>query len=179
VSSSPLVSIAVTPASSNVPVTIETPFTAIGTFGDGSTQDLTASVKWAAAPASVATVSNVGGAIGVATGVSVGKATISAVFAAQIGTAMLNVTNATLTSIAVAPDSPHISSGGAEQFGATATFSDGTTQSITNQAVWTSSNVGVAVINASGLATSAGPSGTTTIKATLNGVNDATVLTVN
>jgi len=59
VSSSPLVSIAVTPASSSVPVTIETIFTAIGTFGDGSTQDLTASVKWEAAPASVATVSNV------------------------------------------------------------------------------------------------------------------------
>jgi trimeric autotransporter adhesin len=179
VSSSPLVSIAVTPASTNDPVTIETPFTAIGTFGDGSTQDLTASVKWAAAPASVATVSNVGGAIGVATGVSVGKATISAVFAAQVGTAMLNVTNATLTSIAISPDNPHISSGGAEQFSATATFSDGSTQNITNQAVWTSSSVGVAVVNAFGLATSAGPSGTTTIKAALNGVNDTTVLTVN
>ena len=179
VSSSPLVSIAVTPANSQVPVTIETIFTAIGTFGDGSTQDLTASVKWAAAPASVATVSNVGGSIGVATGVSVGKATISAVFAAQIGTAMLNVTDATLTSILISPNNPQISRGGSEQFVATGTFSDGTTQNISDQAAWTSSSVGVAVINTTGLATSAGPSGTTTIKAALNGVNDTTVLTVN
>jgi hypothetical protein len=179
VSSSPLVSIAVTPASSSVPVTIETILTAIGTFGDGSTQDLTASVKWEAAPASVATVSNVGGSIGVATGVSVGEATISAVFAAQIGTAMLNVTDATLTSIVISPTSPQISSGGSEQFVATGIFSDGTTQNISDQAAWTSSNVGVAVINATGLASSAGPSGSATIKAALNGVNDTTVLTVN
>ena len=177
VSSSPLVSLAVTPATTSVPLTIQIPFTAIGTFGDGSTQDLTQSVKWSATPASVATISNVGGSIGFATGLSVGNATITAVFAAKTGTASLNVTNATLSSILVSPNNPHINSGTSEQFVATATFSDGTSLNITNQAAWTSSDVNVAVINATGLATSAG-TGTTTIKALLNGVNDTTVLTV-
>ncbi len=157
--------------------TIETPFTAIGTFGDGSTQNLTQSVQWTAAPASVATISNVGGSIGVATGVSVGTATITAIFGGQIGTASLNVTNATLSSITITPNNPHISAGGSEQFVATGNFSDGSTQNITDQAIWTSSNVNVAVINATGLANSAS-TGTTTIKAALNGVNDTTVLTV-
>ncbi len=177
VSSSPLVSIAVLPATSSVPETIETQFTAIGTFGDGSTQDLTQSVQWTAAPASVATISNVGGSIGVATGLAVGNATITAIFAGKNGTASLTVTNATLNSITISPNDPHISSGSSEQFVATGNFSDGTSQNITDQATWTSSNVSVAVVNASGLATSAG-AGTTTIKASLNGVNDTTVLTV-
>jgi trimeric autotransporter adhesin len=177
VSSSPLVSLAVMPGTASVPETIETPFTAIGTFGNGSTQDLTESVQWTAAPASVATISNVGGSIGVATGVSVGNATITAIFAAQVGTASLSVTNATLTSIAITPANPHISSGDTEQFVATGNFSDGSTQNISDQVTWTSSNVGVAVINATWLATSAG-TGTTTIKAALNGVTDTTVLTV-
>ncbi len=178
VSSSPLVSLAVMPGTASVPETIETPFTAIGTFGDGTTQDLTESVQWTAAPASVATISNVGGSIGFATGVSVGNATITAVFAGKTGTASLKVTNATLTSITIAPANPHISQGGTEQFVATGNFSDGTTQNISDQATWTSSEVNVAVINATGLATSAGTTGTTTIKAALNGVTDTTVLTV-
>jgi trimeric autotransporter adhesin len=178
VSSSPLVSLTVTPGTTSVPETIQLGFTATGTFGDGSTQDLTGSVAWTAAPAAVATISNVGGSNGVATGVSVGKATIAAVFAAQEGTASLNVTNATLTSIAISPNNPHIGAGASEQFVATGTFSDGTTQNITDQVAWTSSSVNVAVINATGLATSAGTAGTSTIKAVLNGVNDTTVLTV-
>lgn len=177
VSSSPLVSLAVMPGTASVPETIETSFTAIGTFGDGSTQDLTQSVQWTAAPASVATISNVGGSIGIATGVAVGNATITAIFAAQVGTASLSVTNATLTSITISPGNPQIGAGGTQQFVATGNFSDGTTQNITNQVTWTSSNVNVAVINAVGLATSAG-TGTTTVKAALNGVTDTTVLTV-
>jgi len=39
---------------------------------------------------------------------------------------MLNVTDATLTSIAISPTGPQISSGGSEQFVATGIFSDGT-----------------------------------------------------
>jgi hypothetical protein len=177
VSASPLVSIAVVPSSSSVPETIQTSFSAIGTFADGSTQDLTQSAKWTASPSTVATISNVGGRVGVATGVSVGTATITAVFAAQVGTASLTVTNATLSSITVTPNNPHISAGAVEQFTATGTFSDGTSLNITNQATWTSTNVQVAVINDVGVAISAG-TGTTTIKAALNGVNDTTVLTV-
>jgi trimeric autotransporter adhesin len=178
VSASPLVSLAVTPGTASVPETIEFAFTAIGTFGDGSTQDLTGAVAWTATPASVATISNVGGTNGVATGVSAGSANIAAVFAAQEGTATLNVTNATLTSIAITPNNPHIGAGGTEQFIATGTFSDGTTQVVTGQVTWTSSDVSIAVINASGLASSTGKSGTATIKAVLNSVNDTTVLSV-
>ena len=45
--------------------------------------------------------------------------------------------------------------GATQQFTATGTYSDGTTQNLTTQAVWASSDTNVAAISASGLATTA------------------------
>jgi uncharacterized protein YjdB len=64
---------------------------------------------------------------------------------------------------------------------ATGTFSDGSTQDITTQATWTSSNRTVAVISNAlgneGLVTALA-AGTTTLTATFNGVSGSTGLTV-
>ena len=49
---------------------------------------------------------------------------------------------ATLSSIAVTPANPTISAGGAQQFTATGTFSDNSTQNLTNSATWSSTNTG-------------------------------------
>src|SRR5205823_2729323 len=57
------------------------------------------------------------------------------------------------------------------------TYSDSTTQDITSQATWTSSNTPVATVNAAGLASTAS-AGATTISAALTGVTGSTVLTV-
>ena len=71
-----LASIAVTPASSSIPSGTTDPFTAIGTFTDNSTQNLTSQVNWSSSAASVATVSDASGSQGVATGVAQGTSTI-------------------------------------------------------------------------------------------------------
>ena len=83
----------------------------------------------------------------------------------------------TLKSIAVTPTNSNIVIGATQQFTATGTYSDGSTQNITSQAAWTSSNTGVATINAAGLATGIS-TGATTISATLAGVVGSTTLTV-
>ena len=83
----------------------------------------------------------------------------------------------TLTSIAVTPVNSTIERGVTQQFTATGTYSDGSTQDLSNQATWTSSNTGVATINTGGLATGVA-AGTTTISATLAGVSGNTVLAV-
>ncbi|MGC1660568.1 MAG: LamG-like jellyroll fold domain-containing protein, partial [Candidatus Acidiferrales bacterium] len=76
----------------------------------------------------------------------------------------------TLVSIAVTPVGPSITQGSAEQFSATGTFSDSSTQNLTATAVWTSSNTAVATIGTStGLATGVA-AGTTQINATFGGV---------
>ena len=103
--------------------------------------------------------------------------TISAAFAGQSATTTLTVTTATLNSIAVTPPSPTINLGASQLFAAQGTFSDGSVVNITVQVAWSSSDVTVATIKANGLASSASQ-GTTTIQATLNGVNGTAILTV-
>ncbi|HKE93983.1 MAG TPA: Ig-like domain-containing protein, partial [Povalibacter sp.] len=82
----------------------------------------------------------------------------------------------TLTSIAVTPGNSSAVAGTTVQFGATGTYSNGTTQSL-GTVTWTSSAAGVATINASGLATGTGP-GSATITATSGSISGSTGLTM-
>ena len=177
VESTALTAITVLPSNLTVPEEISANLTALGTFADGSTQNLTSAVTWTSSSPSVAIVSNTPGTIGQVTGVGPGSSTVAALFAGQVGSATLQVTNATLTALAILPNSPSIALGASENFVAKGTFSDGTILDLSSQVVWSSSNVNVAVINPQGLATSAS-AGTTTITASLNGVNTTNVLTV-
>lgn len=178
VQSSPLQSIVITPAGVSVPEDMGVGLTATGQFGDGSTQNLTNTVTWTCTPSSIATVSTVPGFQGTVTGVAPGAATVTAVFAGVVGTSTVNTTDATLNAIVVTPANPGITLGATQQFTATGQFSDGTSLNLTRQVMWTSSDVGFAVINASGLANSVA-AGMTTITATLNGVSGSTKLTVH
>jgi Domain of unknown function (DUF4082)/Domain of unknown function (DUF1929)/Bacterial Ig-like domain (group 2) len=82
-----------------------------------------------------------------------------------------------LSSIAVTPSNPTVTVGGTQQFTATGTYSDASTQNLTSQVTWNSSNTGAATVTAGGLAT-AGATGTTTISAALGSVTGSTSLTV-
>ncbi|MGA9977860.1 MAG: Ig-like domain-containing protein [Candidatus Sulfotelmatobacter sp.] len=178
VASSTLASIQVSPASATVAEQTGTQFNAVGIFADDTTQNLTGSVTWTSSPASVATVSNASPTKGLATGISAGNATITALFAAQSGAASLTVTDATLSSITITPATADIALDGTQQFTATGNFSDGGTENLTDQVTWTSSDVSVATIKADGLASPAS-AGTTIITATMNGVHGTATLTVN
>jgi len=133
----------------------------IGTFADGTTQDLTQNAVWSSSAPAIATV---GSASGIVKGLSPGAVTITAKFGSLTpATIALNVTTATLTSVAISTPSPTINLGGSSQFKAVASFSDGSTQVVTTFANWSSSNTSVAVIDSNGLATTAGTLGSTTI----------------
>ncbi len=86
-------------------------------------------------------------------------------------------TAATLQSIAVTPANPTIPAGATQQFTATGTYSDSSTQNLTSQVTWASTSAAVATINATGLATGVS-AGTTTISATSGSVSGSTTLTV-
>jgi uncharacterized protein YjdB len=177
VESSTLVSIQITPTSAQIPVGVRTSFAAIGTFSNGNTLDLTSAAVWTSASSSIATISNISGSYGQATGVQPGNTQITAAFGGQVGTATLTVTNATLNSISVTPTSASISVGATQQFAALGTFSDGSNINLTFQAKWSSSSPNIATVNSVGLATAVS-SGSATIQATLNGVNGSATLTV-
>jgi uncharacterized protein YjdB len=173
VTSSALVSIAITLANARVAEKTAALFKATGTFADGSVQNLTTSVQWGSNNQTVATI---GAQSGILTALTPGSTSVTAVYGLITGQTSVTVTNATLVSITITPSSATVNSGGSVSFSATGKFSDGTTQNLIN-ASWSSSNPSVAIISNFGLATSSGV-GTSTISATLNGVTGTAVLTV-
>jgi uncharacterized protein YjdB len=168
-----LQSIAVTPANPSIAKGTTQQFTATGTYSDNSTQDLTTQVTWASSTTSVATISSGG----LATGAGLGTTTVSAAQGGITGSTGLTVTAATLQSIAVTPTNPSIAKGTTQQFAATGTYSDMSTQDLTTQVTWASDTTGVATISSGGLATAVAV-GTANISAALGGVTGSTVLTV-
>jgi Bacterial Ig-like domain (group 2) len=169
-----LSSIAVTPANPNIAKGLTDQFTATGKYSDGSTQDITSSVSWFSLTTSVATISSAG----LAKGVGLGSSTIQATLGSITGSTILGVSAATLASIAVTPANPSIAKGAIQQFTAAGTFSDASTQNITNSATFTSSKTAVATISTSGLATGVA-SGSSTIQAASGSITGTTTLTVN
>lgn len=84
----------------------------------------------------------------------------------------------TLKSVSVSPSSATIALGGTVQFVATATYSDGSTATVTSEASWSASPASIANVNASGLASAASP-GATVISAVYNGITGAANLAVS
>ncbi len=176
-----LESIAVTPSVATIATGTQQQFIAMGSFTDGSTQELNANVDWASSNTTVATVGNDAAEGGLAKAAEAGTTTISATQDGIRGEASLTVTTAELVSIAVTPAAPSIATGTQQQFTATGTYADDTTQDLTDNAVWSSSNEDVASIaNADGQQglASSNQQGTTTITATLSGISGSTELTV-
>jgi 6-phosphogluconolactonase (cycloisomerase 2 family) len=176
-----LVSIAVTPVNPSIPAGLTVPFTATGTYSDGTTQDLTGAAMWNSANPAVATITNTPTSSGIATGVAAGTSIITATVGNIVSAppVTLNVTAAQLVSIAVTPANPTIVNGATEQFVATGTYTDGAPQVITTSVTWTSGTTTVASISngagppsTQGLATAASPS-TTLITATYHGTTIA------
>jgi len=135
-------------------------------------------VTWSSSSATVAIISNAVGSYGLATSSGQGTATITATSGTMSKSAAITVGQATISSIAVTPSSIAVFLGYGEQFSAMATFSDSSTQDITQSALWTSSVPSVATINSSGYATSIS-TGTTTVSATFGSMSAGATLVVN
>jgi urocanate hydratase len=181
VTAATLVSIAVTPAAPSIAKGTSQQFVATGTYTDATAQIITDSVTWDSATAATATISNAAASTGLASGVAMGTSVITATMGAVHGMTTLTVTAATLMSIAVTPATPSIAKGATQQFVATGTYSDASTQILTNVATWVSATPATATIdsagNVRGLATSLA-AGTTVISATRTGVTGMATLTV-
>jgi len=180
-----LVSVAVTPTTPSIALGLTQQFVATGTYSDTSQQDITDAVTWSSTATGVATVSNAGGSEGLATSLSVGATTISALHPGSglNDATTLTVTAAVLVSVAVTPATPSIALGTTQQFVATGTYSDASFVDLTTSVTWSSATPATATISnaggTEGLATSvaAGTSMITALDAG-SGLNDAVTLTV-
>ncbi len=153
-----VVSFVITPAQASIPINGAQQYTAIQTFADGSTRDVTATSAWTSADLTggpgVATILQTG----LATGKAMGQSTITAKYLDRTGTALLTVNSATSVSFVVTPASASVPVTGTQQFTAIETFSDGTTINRTAASTWTAVNVplggaAIAAVLPSGLAT--------------------------
>ena len=175
VTSATLSSISVTPSSPSIVAGATQPFTATGTFSNGTQQNLTTSVTWSSSAPSVATIAS----SGVASSIASGQSTITATLGTVSGTASLTVTTATLAAIQITPQSPIATIGSGQQFSATGIYSDGSSGDVTASATWSSSASTVATMSTSsqGQAVSTG-TGATRISASYGALAASTTLTV-
>jgi hypothetical protein len=122
-------------------------FIATGHYSGGGTQDLTTQVQWGSGTPSVATVSNLAGSKGLATGSAPGMSSISASLNGVTGATTLTVTAATLNAISVIPADTNLAAGANLQYHAIGSYSDTTTQDITTLVEWEVSAGGFVTIS--------------------------------
>lgn len=169
-----ITAIQISPASANIPVGGTQQFSAIATYSDASTENVTSTVTWTSTNPGVVTIS----ASGLAKGIAPGSGAVKASIGTVSGSVSLTITPKVPTAIKVMPSTASIAAGSTQQFSATASYSDGSTANVTNVVAWTSGNASVATINPSGLA-KAISQGSTAITASLNGINGTASLAVS
>jgi hypothetical protein len=139
---------------------------AMATYSDGSTADVTTLATWASSNTNALTVgAHTGVVIPVA---SSGGSNITATFDGAVGgPAHVDVDSATASSVTITPAAATVTQGGTQQFIATASVTDGSTCDVTYApwTVWQSSAPTVATVSSTGLATGVG-AGSATVQAT-------------
>jgi hypothetical protein len=138
---------------------------AIGTFTDGSRQDLTDAVHWSSQDPGFTTASDDPGIPGIATGVghrgvlsgnAAGTATINASSPPISGSTIVEVSSATLQNLTIKPANGIVTLGQPQQLKVVGTFSDGSSQDVTSSVQWLSLNPDIAIVNPGGLAYTTG-----------------------
>jgi len=173
VGSAALLRIDINPNSSSLPLGESEPLTAVGTFSDGTVQNLTTVATWNSSQSSVASV-NTSGTVAAKT---LGTATITAVSASVTGTASLTVSAPVIVGVSINPAQSSLLIGATGQLQALATFSDGSTQDVTATATWISGSPNVVGAGDDGVVTTE-MVGTATIQAADSGFTGTAILTV-
>src|SRR5271166_5839009 len=168
-----LVSITVSPNSSSLPVGESEQLTATGNLSDGTTQNLTQSARWSSSKPTIASVNSSGS---VATN-AVGTDTISATVASVTGSASLTVTSAVVVALNIVPAALTMVLESDHQLQAIGTFSDGTTQNMTGNVAWSSTEPNIGSVSNGGLVI-ASQVGSTTILAVGSDLTASASLTV-
>jgi len=172
VTNATLVSLGIAPSNSSMPANAEKQFTAIGTFSDNSTQDLTLSVLWTTSNPAVATITDTGAV----TSFTTGSTTITAASGTVSRSTTLTVSTAKLVSITISPANARVERHTSLLFTATGVYSDGSTSSLPIVS-WHSSKPQFANMRSTGIL-HAKKSGTLTLSATALGVTGTTTVTI-
>lgn len=176
-----LLSLRISSPNQTVPLAVFQQFSAIGSFNDGNTQDITSSVVWSSSNPAVATISNTSATHGLVSDIGQGTTTITATSGSINNSTQLTFTAPAPASLVVTPAVALLQQAGTTQLSASLVFTNGSTQDVTQSATWTTSDPTIATV---GNGTSAGSvtavgSGVTSIIAASGSFNNSATLTVN
>ena len=168
----PVASVTVTPTTASITVGHTAQLSATTLDSSGATLS-GRSMTWATSDGSIATVS----ATGLVTGVGAGTATVTATSEGQVGTATVTVAPSTVAvaTVTMSKTSATLATGQTLQLVATAKDASGNT--LTGRTTtWSSSSASVASVSSSGLVQAISV-GSTSVKATIDGVSGTTAVT--
>jgi hypothetical protein len=142
-----LQSLAIAPSGLELTVGTSGRFTVTAAFQDGSTQDVTVNSDWTSSLDTTASVDNSGLAKGRVRGVAAtaGPVTISVGYGSLIVKAPVTVKTRTATVLTISGN-PAMAVGNQIRFTATATYSDGFVQNVTEDATWSTDKPNVATL---------------------------------
>ncbi|MDO2949802.1 beta strand repeat-containing protein [Aeromonas simiae] len=147
---------------------------AVAILEDNSTVDISTQASWSSSDSTVATVDT----SGTVKGIAAGKATINAALKGVKASTSLTISNATVAKLHIIPTSATLAIGTRTSFKAIATLSDNTTQDVTTQVNWSSSDEQVLTINAQGVATAVAR-GNALIRAAIQGISHEVAIEVS
>ena len=119
---------------------------AMAVYSNSKSQNVTGQAQWSSSNTSVANILKSGNFIGVASALKPGKTTITAKFKGKTASTQLTVVNPELLSVQVTPAAWTMAVGMPMQFQAVALFSDDSSQNVTFQSDWTSTNYKIAQV---------------------------------
>ncbi len=174
-----LSSIEIQPTNPAIAAGYQQVFSATGIFSDQSTQDFTQLVSWYSSNPESAGIDNRKNFKGIATSFKPGIAEVSAKYQQLSVSTQFNVNDATLLNIEVEPAGLNLVHGLQQQFTATAYYSNGSQQLVTDQVQWLSSNKQVSYVTGEkpGLF-KANVEGDTKIIASLDNISSFSAMTV-
>lgn len=142
------ISFTIVPFNSSILKTTSQQYAAIQLDQNGKLSDISDKVTWQSNDNTIASIDS----SGVATGINEGDAEISATLGNMQQTVSLNVHNKNVLSLIVSPPTGITLVGLSKPFAAELLFSDFTTQDVTANALWSSSDEAVGTIDSNGLA---------------------------
>lgn len=134
----------ITPQTKSLAKGLEQQFVAEADFSDGSSMNVTDSTTWTSTDPSVVAIDSEGLATAMAVG---GPVTIDADFQGFMDSASVTVTEAQLQAVEVTPANSSLADGTSKNFFATAVYTDDTSEDVTSQANWTSSDRSIADVS--------------------------------
>ncbi len=179
-----LSSVQISPDAPALVVGTQTQLQATAIYSDGSQNDVTTQVIWGSADDTRLLAQNGAGQQGRLVALMSGSVEVTASLDGVQDSVTANVGAATLTGLSIIAVSSNLNSAEQQQLIVSGTFSDGSSQDLTDQAIWSSDNPSLAFVSNTladrGLVEAGvGVSGNVTIAASYGGFNATLNLTIN